>query len=307
MTSDKQIAANRRNARKSTGPKTEQGRAITHLNAVKHGGLAMVPVVPKLEKRDAWQALLDATLDSLQPVGHLETVLAGRVALLLWRLERVARYERATIAVAQETVEDDLAEARRRSFARSHGADRPDELRDALHDAEALGRLLGTFDELPDDAPVSGEDACEILSAVADYTEVVDAEVFSMPEVVPDEVTWDQYPDWTAGRVRKGIVAIATAVETTTDALWWGVLQDRLGKRLRLEQELERVEEQLSRMRRERLLPPGPELDKLTRYEAHLSRQLAQALHELQRLQAGRAGDPITPPAMLDVTVSGSE
>jgi hypothetical protein len=58
-----------------------------------------------------------------------------------------------------------------------------------------------------------------------------------------------------------------------------------------------------SRMVRERMLPDGDTLQKVARYEAHLSRQFFQALHELQRLQAARNGDQVPPPAALDVTV----
>ena len=52
-------------------------------------------------------------LDSLSPEGHLETVLAERVALLSWRLHRVIRYETESIALFQEKAEDDLAKERR--------------------------------------------------------------------------------------------------------------------------------------------------------------------------------------------------
>jgi hypothetical protein len=47
-------------------------------------------------------------------------------------------------------------------------------------------------------------------------------------------------------------------------------------------------------------LPAGNELDKIMRYEAHLSRQLYQAKHELEVLQKQRRGEP-TPLARLDV------
>src|SRR3954454_23858369 len=102
MTTEKQIAANRRNARTSTGPKTEAGKAIARVNAVKHGGLAVTLVLPEIERLDEWEAHLAGTLASLAPVGHLETALAERVALLLWRMNRVARFEREMIAVGQE-------------------------------------------------------------------------------------------------------------------------------------------------------------------------------------------------------------
>jgi hypothetical protein len=73
------------------------------------------------------------------------------------------------------------------------------------------------------------------------------------------------------------------------------------------EREVDRVSREPDRLRRERLLPSADKLDKLTRYEAHLSRQLGRALHELQRLQAGRGNLPVAPPAVLDVSVSGPE
>ena len=53
-------------------------------------------------------------------------------------------------------------------------------------------------------------------------------------------------------------------------------------------------------MGRERLLPDEKTLEKIARYEAHLSRQLYQAMHELEALQAKRAGEA-APLARLDV------
>jgi hypothetical protein len=64
-----------------------------------------------------------------------------------------------------------------------------------------------------------------------------------------------------------------------------------------------KVRAQEDRMRQRLVLPPADVLDKVMRYEAHLNRQMLQALHELQRLQAARAGAPVLPPAALDVTV----
>jgi hypothetical protein len=46
-------------------------------------------------------------------------------------------------------------------------------------------------------------------------------------------------------------------------------------------------------------------LEKIQRYESHVSRQLQQALHTLERLQKMKAGESVPAPAVLDVTVSG--
>jgi hypothetical protein len=64
-------------------------------------------------------------------------------------------------------------------------------------------------------------------------------------------------------------------------------------------QSAEEVERDLERMSRERLLPDERTLEKVARYEAHLSRGLYKALHELEALQARRTGG--APLARLDV------
>jgi hypothetical protein len=308
MTSEKQAAANRANAQRSTGPKTEPGKEIAKLNAVKHGGLSPLPVLPEVETRDAWQAHLDGTLASLQPSGHLETVLAERIALILWRMNRVSRYEREITAVGQERVVDDLVEKRRLDY-RSSGPNHPDEIRARLRDARRSLGVIAAMYRRPEGEPMTGEEAEIVLCAVADRTEEVDPEVFSMPAVVPDEIPWSQFDGWTVGRVRQGIAAMA-AVEGedgSANALLFAALEHYRVEAIKLKGESDSVARDLDHLRRERLLASAPQTDRIARYEAHLSRQLAQALHELQRLQAGRAGAPVTPPVVVDVTVSGSE
>ena len=308
MTSEKQAAANRANARKSTGPRTETGKEIAKLNAVKHGGLSPLPVLPEIERRDDWEAHLAGTLSSLAPVGHLETVLAERVALILWRMDRVARFEREVIAVGQERVVDDVIEKRRRDY-RSVGPDEPDALRARLRDAKRTLGVVAAMYRRPEDDRMTGEEAEIVLSAVADRTEEVDAETFSMPDVVPDEIPWFRFDDWTVGRVRRGVAAMAAAEGdgVSAEALLYATLEHSRVEANKLKSEVDDVARDLDHLRRERLLASAPETDRIARYEAHLSRQLAQALHELQRLQAARAGAPIPPPVIVDVTVSGSE
>jgi len=46
MTSPKKVEANRRNAQKSTGPKTQEGKDIARLNTTKHGLLSREALIP---------------------------------------------------------------------------------------------------------------------------------------------------------------------------------------------------------------------------------------------------------------------
>jgi hypothetical protein len=307
MTSDKQIAANRANARKSTGPKTETGKAIVRVNAVKHGGLATTQVLPEIERQDDWDQHLAGTLASLTPVGHLETVMAERIALLLWRLHRVARYEREMIALGQERVVGDVALSRKREISVDKtGPDHPNDLRAALHKAQHTLKVLAQMYRRPDDEPVTGEEAELVLSEIADETNEVNPETFSMPDVVPDDVPWSRFEGWTAGRVRRGVEAMAAAEGDgeTVHTLFLAALQTNQTYVNSLKVEYERVQTRLSQLRRERLLASEPQTERVTRYEAHLSRQLTQALNELHRLQAARANAAVAPPVVVDVSVT---
>src|SRR5579883_3045176 len=94
MLSPAKLAANQANARKSTGPTTEAGKAAVALNPVRHGLTAVTPVIAG-EDPGEWDAHRAATVAALAPCGHLEYALADRAAALLWRLGRVVRYEAA--------------------------------------------------------------------------------------------------------------------------------------------------------------------------------------------------------------------
>ena len=94
MTSERQRAANRANARHSTGPKTPEGKAVVSRNALRHGLRARDVVLPE-EDVDAFEDLLNRVRAELSPVGPIEELLADRVVSTMWRLGRSARAETA--------------------------------------------------------------------------------------------------------------------------------------------------------------------------------------------------------------------
>lgn len=87
MASTRQIDANRANARKSTGPTSEKGKAVSRSNAVKHGLQAELLVLPG-EDKEVFNSLCDRVFDEVQPVGMLEEKLAEEIAISFWRLRR---------------------------------------------------------------------------------------------------------------------------------------------------------------------------------------------------------------------------
>ena len=92
MASKKQIQANRRNALKSTGPKTPEGKALARLNATKHGLLSQEVLLPG-EDEDALKELAERLRAELQPVGEMESLLVERIIDAVWRLRRLSRVE----------------------------------------------------------------------------------------------------------------------------------------------------------------------------------------------------------------------
>ncbi len=97
MTSERKAEANRRNALKSTGPKTPGGKRAVRLNAVRHGLLSKEVLLPG-EDGEALNGLGERLGAELQPVGELETLLVDRVVAALWRLRRLGRVETGIFA-----------------------------------------------------------------------------------------------------------------------------------------------------------------------------------------------------------------
>jgi hypothetical protein len=92
MTSLKQIEANRRNARKSTGPITQEGKDRSRCNAVRHG-LTAETVISALEDAQDYKAFEATVIADYDAQSAVERELVLRLASLLWRLRRATAIE----------------------------------------------------------------------------------------------------------------------------------------------------------------------------------------------------------------------
>ena len=126
----------------------------------------------------------------------------------------------------------------------------------------------------------------------------------NLPEEIPEWVSLDEYmaewDGWTVSLVRACISAIASAAKEDKVELIEAATERARLDIISAKASAERVEQDLARMSRERLLPDEKTLEKVSRYEAHLSRGLYKAMHELEALQARRTGGA-APLARLDV------
>ncbi len=96
MTTEAKIIANRRNAQKSTGPRTRAGKAAISQNAVKHGLLASQAVISS-ESREDFDIHRDRIISDMVPESPMESMLAERIVVLSWRLIRIGCIQAQTI------------------------------------------------------------------------------------------------------------------------------------------------------------------------------------------------------------------
>jgi hypothetical protein len=286
------------------GPRTEEGKEVVRWNATRHGIRSPAPVIPGVEKKEEWEEHRDGVIESLSPVGHLEEVLAERMALLSWRLHRVIRYETESLALFQKKADDDLAKERRFES----GPDRPEAVRGNAKSDEQDYKLLKRFSKMKDDKRLSSFDADIIIwGAMECADKVAEGEVDSLELLesisvpgLPDSDSWEGYEGWTAGLVRAVIEKVAKATDEEPEELLEAAIRSAKWKAERSKLEAEKVELDLRNMARERLLPDEKTLEKVARYEAHLSRLFYKTLHELEALQTRRSGGS-APLARLDV------
>jgi hypothetical protein len=101
MTSYRQIEANRRNALKSTGPKTEAGKQASRCNAVRHG-LTAETVISALEDAEDYKAFEATIMADYDAQSAVERELVLRLASLLWRLRRATTMETGLFEIQAE-------------------------------------------------------------------------------------------------------------------------------------------------------------------------------------------------------------
>src|SRR6185436_13014617 len=101
MTSLKQIEANRINALKSTGPRTDEGKQRSRQNALRHG-LTAETVITSRENAADYQIFEATIYAEYQPRTATSRELVARLASVLWRLRRSTSIETGLMQIQGE-------------------------------------------------------------------------------------------------------------------------------------------------------------------------------------------------------------
>src|SRR6516165_9279611 len=105
MSSFRQIEANRRNAQKSIGPTTEEGKQRSRCNALRHG-LTAETVIGALEDAEDYKAFEAAIIADYDAQSAVERELVLRLASILWRLRRATTMETGLFEIQAQHLRD---------------------------------------------------------------------------------------------------------------------------------------------------------------------------------------------------------
>jgi hypothetical protein len=314
--STRKVEANRRNALRSTGPRTEWGKRTVARNAIKHGFLAREVVITAGDGEESLEEFCDLVgllSEYYEPVGVVEDLLVQNVATSWWRKARVIRAENGEIRKRLDTLAMDRAQ--RNSYKSNY-------------DLVALQFLLVLCspENRADPPLLTKEGSSALQEAQRDITKHCNGLhlLTELLEEAKSEIARDGYISLD---IRKKIFhafshwdyyfaigcvrccppeASEKVVDEQADKEYADLLVADIDERLEIISRLKRYatkreELALAAEARSFSLPPADATDKLLRYEAHLDRQLYRAMDQLERIQRQRRGENVPPPLNINL------
>ena len=278
----KQIAANRRNAQKSTGPKTRRGKAVSKMNALKHGLLSSEVLVRGKHARESkreFRAFQERFWEHFKPVGPVEEILVNKVVNLGWRLRRVLKAESGEIALNV----DRGRWRRSQSDADLCLKDWEDRVSQLEKSAIGNGLLMHCLYEVRKRVEQEGE---LTEAAIQGLLKVLGGEPNSMTKDLERlRSHLQQNPEGLepSALLEQALTAIDRKLETLE------LRKADCEKREKMEEEARQAAD---------ILPSVEVLDRILRYETQLERKWYRALIHLEREQRRRLGESVPPPAI---------
>ena len=318
MTTQRQIDANKRNALRSTGPRTSVGKAIVAINALRTGLHATrYLVLASLGETAAdYEAHTSAIVVNLGPVGPVEQQIAVSIASLLWRIRRIPHFE---VAASQPAADLPSHPDRVAPFC-SLTLDRPaptappsDHLARVRSDLRfsqtrrvrllaALARLQSRSRDLPRDLEFGFVESAELREAanLARGWTVFESEPwYDLARQFGLEIQPEKLPPWTHSLLMRAFDHLASQKGIKPAAFRRSVrkqLTDLIAQQDKLIVERQALEENLisemmiERDRASAVTVYGAEgaIAGIQRSEQHLTRQIERHLTMLEKLQTRR-------------------
>ena len=271
------IAANRRNALKSTGPKSPIGKAYSRRNALKHGlFVSQVTDFEALhEDPREYENLLNGLWDQYQPIGKAEEIEVERIAVCCWRLRRVWRYENAVNLAA------------RRDVVRRELDDQEEYCKERDKEERALvAELEAATKEIEEEGEISHERKQRMFVIDPGFQSLRSALEEAAQEWVKEPQVSESFqklsPQERLQTLAMYTVTSAIAcLKPLSNRRWTNVKETAVGQHA---------------------IPSREVVDKILRYETTIERSLQRAQDRLERLQRRRAGESLPPALSVHLT-----
>ena len=287
MASKRQIKANKTNAKKSTGPKTNEGKEISKYNSLKHGLLAkeiLIGVVDGQEDYKKVPTLISDLVKQNKPQGAVEEMLVEKIAVCYWRLVRCKRYESGVIRSELDRIEakhNDEFEIRKQFNKRF----------DVVQSELKLGmRELKELREMH----WRGKDLSEIYNRQALWKclrNKVGANPTADDDLQPEGIRNAlNLLDWTDDMIWREHIKICDEKVT-----------DLLNELTKLDKDSREYMFPLQVKKKLASIPDEKDMGHLLKYETAINRELYKALNQLERMQRHRAGDNVPAPIKIDL------
>jgi hypothetical protein len=287
----KRLEANRRNAQKSTGPLTPAGRAVSSMNALKHGILSKQVLVKGSNIQESSRelsALHERFWQNLNPVGPMEEMLVNQIVTTHWRWQRALTAESGEIALSV-----DAAPPRQRvppADLKAHWQNSIDPISTMEESIWGLHTLEYHLSQVRKEVERKGELTQTMIQDLIEAFDDRPNRLTALMEQIRSRQ--NENPD--------GLAAETLLQRKKQRTLGCVDEQIRSFKFKRAALEQREATGEKSR-RAAAVLPSGPVVDKLVRYETMLERQLYHALSQLERLQLRRQGEIVPPPLAVEV------
>jgi hypothetical protein len=238
---------------------------------------------------------------SFAPLGMLETTLAERITFTGWRLRRVARYECEHVRSEQDAAKDEVGEDwlhDQHQYGRDDGAEAVEDVLRYSKWWEQFWPSVNLLAEGSDEIEMNRQGVVDLLYRFLAKLKVSD------PAGNANQQLKDQ-ERWTVGLLRQRLRLLVEKHgkgRASLDSVLEAIKEDGVQAR----RDTDQVKQRLNDYRREHLLPDERTLEKVMRYETHLSRLLHRDLRELQRLQEMRQGRFAPAPVAIDIDGASS-
>jgi hypothetical protein len=314
--SERRIQANRTNAQRSTGPKTDRGKRTVARNALKHGILAREVVITAGDGKESskdFDELLEQIRADYTPIGGSEELLVQEIATCWFRKRRIIRAENGEIRKQVDTLTLDRQirneEKSNLSIALLQDVSSPKKQTDfTMSTMEVFSNLQAIQRDLR-----GNQVGLNHLRSLVNLAKSEIAKDVFVSEYIRDQISL-AFSTWQNSFARGLLTADdqeiirsqslkedpAQVDRRRTDFL------DAVNRILGIIGGWEayaKVQESLAldAQMRSHSLPSVDAADKILRYEAHLDRQLYRAMDQLERLQRQRRGDNVPPPVNVNV------